>query len=456
MSENISADNLGSSTFKADYNVKRAYASGAMVRGIASKELVIRMAKAGYLSFFGAGGLDLATNESNILAIQKELKNGESWGMNLLSNPYEPDMEMKTVDLYLRHGVKNIEASAFITISAPLVKFRLSGLSKDDEGYPLIQNRIIAKISRPEVAEVFLNPAPQALVTKLLDQGEITPEQAQLAERVPMADDLCVEADSGGHTDMGVSTVLLPAIIRMRDEICRRCEYRTPVRVGAAGGIGTPEAAASAFILGADFIVTGSINQCSVEAGTSDTVKAMLQELNVQDTDYAPAGDMFEIGARVQVMKKGVFFPARANKLHELWRNHNAWEDIDEKTRNQIEKNFFARRFDQVYADTREYFLERNPLEIEKAERDPKHKMALVFRWYFAYSMRLAAAGDPAHKVNYQVHCGKAMGAFNQWVRGTELESWENRHVEKIADKLMTATADLLSQRTQQLLRIDK
>ncbi len=73
-----------------------------------------------------------------------------------------------------------------------------------------------------------------------------------------------------------------------------------------------------------------------------------------------------------------------------------------------------------------------------------------------AYSMRLAAAGDPAQKVNYQVHCGKAMGAFNQWVRGTELESWENRHVEKIADKLMTATADLLSQRTQQLLRIDK
>lgn len=53
--------------------------------------------------------------------------------------------------------------------------------------------------------------------------------------------------------------------------------------------------------------MTGSINQCTVEAGTSDDVKDLLQQLNIQDTDYAPAGDMFEMGAKIQVMKKGVF-----------------------------------------------------------------------------------------------------------------------------------------------------
>ena len=72
-------------------------------------------------------------------------------------------------------------------------------------------------------------------------------------------------------------------------------------------GIGTPEAAAAAFLLGAEFIGTGSINQCTVEAGTSDSVKDLLQEANVQDTSYAPAGDMFEAGARVQVLKKACF-----------------------------------------------------------------------------------------------------------------------------------------------------
>jgi trans-AT polyketide synthase/acyltransferase/oxidoreductase domain-containing protein len=91
--------------------------------------------------------------------------------------------------------------------------------------------------------------------------------------------------------------------------------YDKPIHVGAAGGIGTLHAAAAPFIMGADFILTGSINQCTVEAGTSDAVKDLLQELNVQDTAYALAGDMFEIGARVQVAKRGLFFPARANKL---------------------------------------------------------------------------------------------------------------------------------------------
>ncbi len=35
----------------------------------------------------------------------------------------------------------------------------------------------------------------------------------------------------------------------------------------------------------------------------SDSVKDLLQDINIQDTDYAPAGDMFEVtvhGFRVQ------------------------------------------------------------------------------------------------------------------------------------------------------------
>lgn len=54
----------------------------------------------------------------------------------------------------------------------------------------------------------------------------------------------------------------------------------------------------------ADFVETGSINQCTVEAGTSDMVKNMLLKLNIQDTDYVTASDMFEYGAKMQVVKK--------------------------------------------------------------------------------------------------------------------------------------------------------
>jgi trans-AT polyketide synthase/acyltransferase/oxidoreductase domain-containing protein len=91
------------------------------------------------------------------------------------------------------------------------------------------------------------------------------------------------------------------------------------------------------------------------------------------------------------------------------------------------------------------------PEEIEKAERNPKHKMALIFNRWFVHSRRLAMRGSAEQKVDYQIHCGPAMGAFNQWVKGTALENWRNRYVDEIAEKLMQGTAELLNQRFQEL-----
>ncbi|MBA2710967.1 MAG: PfaD family polyunsaturated fatty acid/polyketide biosynthesis protein [Tatlockia sp.] len=441
----FSAELLGSAEFRKAYNIRFAYVTGAMVKGIASKELIVRMGKAGLMGYFGTGGLKLPIVEQNIQFIQNQLSSGESYGMNLLCNAINPSLEMDMVNLFLKYGICNVEAAAFIQMTLALVKYRLKGLERNHKGELVIKHKVMGKISRPEVAHVFLSPAPICLVEQLLNRSEITEEQAILSQTVAMADDLCVEADSGGHTDRGIVAVLLPTIIRLRNDLSLKHNLLHRVRVGTAGGIGTPEAAAAAFVLGAEFVMTGSINQCTVEASISDEVKDMLAELNVQDTDYAPAGDMFEIGAKVQVMKKGVFFPTRANKLYELWRNYSRWEDIDETLRQQIETTYFGRSFEEVYSETKNYYLQSSPQEIERAEKNDKQKMALVFRWYFIHSMRLALKGDKQQRVNYQIHTGPALGAFNQWVKGSSLENWRNRHVDKIAEKLMYATADWLN-----------
>ncbi|MGE7726580.1 ACP S-malonyltransferase [Bacillus cereus] len=438
---------LGSEQFKKDYNLRYAYVTGSMYRGIASEQLVIRMGRAGMMGFFGTGGLKLERIEEAIINIQSQLSNGESYGMNLIHTHDNEALEETNVDLFLKYGVRHIEASAYMSVNMPLVRYRAKGLWRDSDGNTIIKNKIIAKVSRPEVAEAFLNPAPERIISRLLELGEITQEEAENLRQVPMADDLCVEADSGGHTDQGVLSVLLPSMIRLRDEVQRQRGYRNKVRVGAAGGIGTPEAAASAFILGADFIVTGSINQCSVEAAISDSVKDMLEQINVQDTGYAPAGDMFEMGSKVQVLKKGVFFPARANKLYELYKQYNSIEEIDPKSRKQLQEKYFKRSFPEIYEEIKTALLKSNSEVIEKAEKDPKYKMSLIFKWYFRYSTRVALDGDESQKVNYQVHCGPALGAFNQWVRGTELERWRNRHVDRIAEHLLNGTADLLNTR---------
>jgi hypothetical protein len=63
--------------------------------------------------------------------------------------------------------------------------------------------------------------------------------------------------------------------------------------------------------------------------------------------------------------------------------------------------------------------------------------MSLVFRWYLGLSSRWANAGEPGRKVDYQVWCGPAMGAFNEWTRGSYLESWSNRRVVTVARNLL-------------------
>lgn len=436
----ITAGSLGDDEFKKRYNLKYAYVTGGMYMGIASKDIVVKVAKAGMVGYLGTGGVKLEKIEEDIKYIKRELSNGEAYGINLLNSP----KEAATVDLYLKHGVRNIEAAAYMQMTLPIVLYRLKGLSRGADGSVTIDNKIMAKVSRPEVAEHFFSPAPDRILKKLLEANSITKEQAELSKEVPMADEICVEADSGGHTDQGVAYALMPAMLKLREEMAKKYNYKRKVMIGAAGGIGAPEAAAAAFILGADFVLTGSINQCTVEAQTSDVVKDLLEQINVQDTTYAPAGDMFELGAKVQVVRKGVFFPARANKLYALYQQYNSLDEIDEKTQKQLQERYFKRTFDEIYNDCKEH---HSPDEISRAEKNPKQKMAMVFKWYFWYSTQMALKGDESGKVDFQIQCGPSLGAFNQWLKGTELESWKNRHVDVIGEKLMVDTAEVLNQR---------
>ena len=311
-SRGIDATHLGSAAFRADYGVRLSYTAGSMYKAIASEAMVIALAKSHLLGFFGTGGLSLPRVDQGIRFIASQLRLGESYGMNLLHHFRDPSIENEIVELFLARGIRCIEASAFTSVTPSVAWFRLRGAHHDSSGIPIALQRVVAKVSRPEVARAFLSPAPDTILRDLVASHRLTAAEAAAGQRLPVASEVCVEADSGGHTDQGALCVLMPAILRLRDELQQRFIYAQLVRVGAAGGIGSPEAAAAAFVLGADFITTGSINQCTVESGASNLVKDMLEEMEIQDTAYAPAGDAFESGAKVQVLRKGTFFSGRA------------------------------------------------------------------------------------------------------------------------------------------------
>jgi trans-AT polyketide synthase, acyltransferase and oxidoreductase domains len=278
----------------------------------------------------------------------------------------------------------------------------------------------------------------------LVRQGHLTAEQAALAARIPVAQDVTAEADSGGHTDNRPAITLVPTLLALRDRLQAQYGYEEPLRVGAAGGISTPASAAAAFAMGADYVLTGSVNQACVESGSSDAVREMLAQAEQADTIMAPAADMFEMGVKVQVLKRGTMFAMRAAKLYELYRTCPSLEALPATERSALEKNIFRAPLDEIWEKTRTFFLQRDPAQVPRAESDAKHKMALIFRWYLGLSSRWANAGEPTRKLDYQVWCGPAMGAFNEWTKGSFLEQPRNRRVVTVAFNILYGAAVLL------------
>lgn len=432
----LSPENLGDPEFKKRHNLRYAYVGGAMANGITSTAMVEALGKAGMMGFYGAAGLTLAEVEKAIYEVQQKL--GDSpYGFNLIHSPGDPDLEDAMVGLYIKHGIRKVCASAYLNLTSSLVRYRVSGIYRNDQGRIVCPNQVVAKVSREEVAQRFFSPPPEKYLVQLLAEKTLTREQFEFARNIPMADSLTAEADSGGHTDNRPAISLLPTLLALRNEMVKIHRYPQSIPVGLGGGIGTPQAAAAAFSMGAAYILTGSVNQACVEAGTSDAVRHLLAEARQADVAMAPSADMFEMGVKVQVLKRGTMFAQRAAKLYELYTSYDRLESIPEKQRIQLERDVFKCSLDDEWQQTKAFFLQRDPRQVDRAEQDPRHKMALVFRSYLGQSSRWAITGHPERKMDYQIWCGPTMGAFNAWVRGSFLEKPENRDTVTIAMNLL-------------------
>jgi trans-AT polyketide synthase/acyltransferase/oxidoreductase domain-containing protein len=439
---------LGDRSFCETHGTRFPYLTGAMANGIATPAIVIEMARAGMMGFLGSAGLTHARISERLDEIERALRGTRwPWGANLIHSPNEPDLEKGTVELFLQRGVTRVEASAYMGLNPMVVRYAYTGVRRLPDGSIARKNHVFAKISRPEVARRFMAPAPAEILDGLVARGELTAEEAQLARLLPVAEDVTVESDSGGHTDNRPLGALFPLILQERDELVQK--HGRPIRVGAAGGLGTPSAVAAAFQLGAAYVLTGSINQGCVESGLSPYGKQLLAQAGLADVVMAPAADMFELGVQVQVLKRGTMFGARAQRLYDVYQAHGGLEEIPADEKKRLETEIFQAPLEEIWRETAEFFRARDPRELARAEREPKHRMALVFRWYLGLSSKWAIAGDDKRKMDFQIWCGPAMGAFNRWAKGSFLEAPEQRTVVQVALNLLEGASAIT--RAQQL-----
>ncbi|MEO6573009.1 MAG: 2-nitropropane dioxygenase, partial [Polyangiaceae bacterium] len=164
-------------------------------------------------------------------------------------------------------------------------------------------------------------------------------------------------------------------------------------------------------------------------------------QADVADVIMAPAADMFELGVQVQVLKRGTMFGMRSAKLFEAYNAHASLEEIPSETRERLERTVLHATFADIWTETREFWQRRDESEVAKAESNPKHRMALVFRWYLGKASKWAIDGESSRRTDFQIWSGPAMGSFNRWTAGSFLAEPANRSVVQIAKNLLEGAA---------------
>lgn len=409
---------LGDKRFGEIFGVEFPMMTGALAKGVASVELVVAGAKAGVLSSYGAGGLPLDTVRDGIRQIRAQL-GSLPYCVNLIHSPDTPNIEEGCTRILLEEGVTVVEASAFMRLTKNLVHYVVRGIEEGTDGQVVERNKLIFKLSRLEILQHAVCPPPAEMLRELVADGLVTSRQAELAAAMPLATAVTVEADSGGHTDRRPLVVLLPLVLSETRRLLRATQGCRGVLVGAAGGIGAPEAMDAAFQLHAAYVVIGTVAQATAEAGTSTRVKKQLSEASYADTAFAPAADMFSLGVKLQVLKTP--FVGRGNWLWSIYQKYDSVEDLTPRELQKLVKILGA-SVEETWKQTRAYYIDRlhAPGAIKEAERDGKLKLDLICRSYLSRTSGYAQRGEP-RPMDYQIWCGPAIGSFNQWVKGSPL-----------------------------------
>ena len=130
--------------------------------------------------------------------------------------------------------------------------------------------------------------------------------------------------------------------------------------------------------------------------------------------------------------------------------SYNSIDEIPTAEREKLEKQIFKKPLEEIWQGCIDFFNERDPHQIERAKDNPKRKMALIFRWYLGLSSNWANAGVIDRKSDMQIWCGPSMGSFNDWVKGTDLEQYQNRRAADVAERIMIGAARLCRKRELQ------
>ena len=262
---------------------------------------------------------------------------------------------------------------------------------------------------------------------------------------VPIATDVTVEADSGGHTDNRPLAALLP----VTDRAARwgGARSRPPPPAPGSGPRAAPRHASRRRL---GLRARGGLRAHRVRQPGRGGVRplggrpaAPRPEPSISDVAMAAAADMFELGVKVQVLRRGHALrgPRPTGSTTSIARTLRSRRSRARRPRASSRQD--PRRLDRGRLEGDGSLLAASRSRARRPRRrgpEAPHGagVPLVPRQVEPVGDRRRDA--PAH-ADYQVWCGPAMGAFNDWARGSFLEDPSARTVGQIGLNLLEGAA---------------
>ena len=190
--------------------------------------------------------------------------------------------------------------------------------------------------------------------------------------------------------------------------------------------------------------MTGSINQAARESGVSATARTLLAGGGTERRHHGAGGPTCSSkGVELQVLQRAApGSPCRRAGSTGCTVRAPASPRSARGDRQWLE-GLLGESLEAAWQQTRDYLRQRDPETLAGAERDGNLQLALLCRRYLFMAAQWAREGVEQRRGHYQLWCGPAMGAFNEWVAGSVLEPLEQRTVRQIAWNLLEGATRL-------------
>ena len=131
----------------------------------------------------------------------------------------------------------------------------------------------------------------------------------------------------------------------------------------------------------------------------------------------APAADMFEPRDRCPGASARTTFGIEVVASTQLYRvKLTSLDSVSERDKAWLEESIFGKVWRTPGSRPSCTGSERDPAQFQRAEENPKHKLALLFRSYLGLASRWAIEGRVERRSDYQIWCSSAMALSISWV----------------------------------------